>query len=334
MLDKEKAKKIKNYLSNFELYKSFHEVYMGIVILLILLSFSWIFVTASPNDRSIPFSIVIEKGSTLKEISQQLKDTKLIRSVTIFNSLVIIKAGESRVVSGEYLFHFNPSVFDIVKRLTTGDYGIDAKTIRIPEGITNIQTSELFAQEFIRFDAEAFLELANGKEGRLFPDTYVFLENIKAHQVLETLEENFNKKLESIRGDLIASGRTDEEIIIMASIIEEEATKEARQEVSNILWSRIEIDMALQVDATFVYERGKGTFDLTQKDLVTDSPYNTYTNKGLPPTAISNPGLESLKAAATPTTTPYLYFLTGHDGEMYYAESFEGHKRNKARYLY
>lgn len=120
----------------------------------------------------------------------------------------------------------------------------------------------------------------------------------------------------------------------MASIIEGEADKDSKQAVSNILWKRIKLDMALQVDAPFVYSIGKGTFDLSNGDLKDkENPYNTYVNKGLPPTPISNPGLESLKAAATPAETPYLYFLTGHDGNMYYAETFEGHKKNRKLHL-
>jgi UPF0755 protein len=91
--------------------------------------------------------------------------------------------------------------------------------------------------------------------------------------------------------------------------------------------------MPLQVDATFVYERGKGTFDLTTADLRTDSPYNTYTNAGLPPTAISNPGIEAIKAAATINETNYLFFLTGMDGEMYYAETHDQHVVNKQKFL-
>jgi len=110
-------------------------------------------------------------------------------------------------------------------------------------------------------------------------------------------------------GNLIM-GHTLEEIIIMASLIEGEAhTQEDREIISGILWKRLKLGLPLQVDASFAYVNGKTTKELTTDDLKIDSPFNTYLYKGLPPTPISNPGLESIKAAIHPLATPYLYFL-------------------------
>jgi UPF0755 protein len=119
----------------------------------------------------------------------------------------------------------------------------------------------------------------------------------------------------------------------MASIIEKEATADSMQEVSNILWHRIDIHMPLQVDASFVYERNKHTFELSIEDLQTDSPYNTYVRYGLTPTPISNPGIQALIAAAFPKETKNLYFLTGTDGKMYYAQTLKEHEANKEKYF-
>jgi UPF0755 protein len=82
-----------------------------------------------------------------------------------------------------------------------------------------------------------------------------------------------------------------------------------------------------------VYERDKHTFELSLEDLRTDSPYNTYIRKGLTPTPISNPGIQALKAAAFPEPTEYFYFLTGYDGNMYYAKTLKEHDENKEKYL-
>lgn len=264
-------------------------------------------------------------------ISTDLKKQGFIRSKTVFNSLVILKAGDGRIVSGEYLFSKPITFFDLIERLTTGDYGIDVKQIRIPEGVTILEMGRLLESSLSNFDKEAFYQLAEGKEGYLFPDTYLFPENLKAHQVLEILENTFKDKTKDLTKQ---SSISLEEIVIMASIIEKEADAESKQEVSNILWHRMSIDMPLQVDATFVYSIGKGTFDLHVDDLADeDNLYNTYVRKGLPPTPISNPSLEALEAAANPESTDYLYFLTGRDGNMYYAETFEEHKLNKQKYL-
>jgi len=120
----------------------------------------------------------------------------------------------------------------------------------------------------------------------------------------------------------------------MASIIEAEArTTESRRIISGILWKRISLGMPLQVDSTFVYINGKNTYELTSDDLKIDSPYNTYVYKGLPPTPIGNPGLDAILAALYPKTSKYLYFLSSKSGDMYYATTFEQHKRNKELYL-
>jgi UPF0755 protein len=91
--------------------------------------------------------------------------------------------------------------------------------------------------------------------------------------------------------------------------------------------------MPLQVDATFSYVNGKNTYTLSRADLKDDSPYNTYTNKGLPPGPIANPGIEAIEAALYPEKTDYLYFLSDLRGKMYYAKNFDGHQRNRELYL-
>ena len=140
----------------------------------------------------------------------------------------------------------------------------------------------------------------------------------------------FEKKIK----DVELGGKSLEEIIIMASIIEKEASgDDDRKLISGILWKRQSIGMALQVDATFKYILGKESRDLTVADLKVDSPFNTYTNKGLPPSPICNPGLKSIMAALEPETSPYIYYLHSSDGNVYFAKNFEEHKKNKANYL-
>ena len=91
--------------------------------------------------------------------------------------------------------------------------------------------------------------------------------------------------------------------------------------------------MPLQVDAVFLYILGKNTFQLSKTDLQTTSRYNTYTNKGLPPGPITNPGIDSILAAVTPITTKYLYYLSDRKGNLYYAATYEQHLANKYKYL-
>lgn len=303
-----------------------------ISLVLILTVVIWgLSLTAAPSNFGEGKIITIEEGVSIKGTAQILKDSDIISSRSIFTTAVLMSGG--KVVAGDYFFHEPANMFKVIGRISNGSYNIPTKQVFFYEGMTAAQMAVRLKEVFPNIDAEAFLELAKEKEGYLFPDTYKFPQNISAENVIKVMEDNFQKQLED-HSDLIKNSEHSlEEIIIMASIIEREATSDTRQEIADILWNRIEIGMALQVDAPFVYSIGKSSFDLTIEDLETDNPYNTYINVGLTPTPISNPGIESIIAAANPRETKYLFFLTGSDGEMYFAEDFEEHKRNKSLYL-
>ena len=121
----------------------------------------------------------------------------------------------------------------------------------------------------------------------------------------------------------------------MASILEEEGRTEAtRQTIAGILWKRLAEGMPLQVDASLVYATGKKSGDqLAPDDFKMSSPYNTYLNKGLPPTPISNPGLAAIRAAIHPTASKYYYYLTDRQGGFHPAATYEEHLINKQKYL-
>jgi UPF0755 protein len=120
----------------------------------------------------------------------------------------------------------------------------------------------------------------------------------------------------------------------MASLLEREAnTAKDRRIVAGILWERLKIGMPLQVDAVFSYILEKDAYAPLFEDLKIESPYNTYLYRGLTPTPIGNPGIDAILAAAEPTKTKYLYYLTGKDGHMYYATTFAGHQSNREKYL-
>lgn len=220
----------------------------------------------------------------------------------------------------------------MARRIVRGDHDINSIRITIPEGFTVRKISNLFDERFLFFDNSTFE--SDAPEGYLFPDTYFIPVTATASSTLRLLRHNFIRKIFPVMPEVEKSGRSLEDIIVMASILEGEAkTREDMEIVSGILWKRIEIGMPLQVDTSFVYILGKATEDLTLSDLEVKSPYNTYLYKGLPPGPISNPGLDSIRAAVNPTTTPYLYFLTGNDGKMYYARTFDEHVKNKQKYL-
>jgi UPF0755 protein len=149
------------------------------------------------------------------------------------------------------------------------------------------------------------------------------------------MRENFARQIKPYEEDILKFKKPLDEVVTMASIIEEEAngSLESKRVVSGILWKRISLKMPLQVDSPFVYYNGKNSYTLTKDDLAKDQPYNTYINKGLTPTAITNPGIDSIRAAITPTQTQYLYFLSDKKGGMHYAKTFDEHKQNRELYL-
>jgi len=142
-----------------------------------------------------------------------------------------------------------------------------------------------------------------------------------------------------LREQIELSPLSEYEALILASIIEREANdEESMKMVSGILQNRLKIGMALQADASIEYTIGTPLNELPPGQLAselreTESPYNTYLNTGLTPTPIGNPGLMAIKAALNPTPSDNFFYITGNDGEFYYAETLKGHNQNIARYL-
>lgn len=290
--------------------------------------------TLPPASFSRDTQIEIPGGSTLASTAKILAVNDIIRSPLYFSLLITNSGKEKLISSGTYLFHEPEDVFSVAKRFAAGDHGIETEKVTLPEGLTIKEMATVLERELSTFNADEFLDFSRGKEGYLFPDTYFFFSTATTGEIYFTLVENFEERTADIRASSTLLGKDWSSIVTMASIIEGEAvTKEDRHIVSGILWTRINNGMRLGVDAPFVYIMGKGSLELTQSDLATSSPYNTYRNAGLPPTPINNPGMSALEAALYPSTTPYVYYLSDKEGKMHYARTFAEHKLNKEKYL-
>src|SRR3989344_2664108 len=278
--------------------------------------------------------VKIEKGRGLGEVAEFLEEKNIIKSSFFFKAFSFLVLRQASVKAGDYFFEEPFTMFEVSRRLTRGIYGIEPVRAVILEGWSNKQAGEYF-EKLGLFKKEEWIRAAEGKEGYLFPDTYFFTPEVEPDTVIKAMSENFDKKVTKGLGEEIAkSGRKLEEIIIMASILEKEASSyDDARVISGILWKRLESGIGLQVDATVSHVVGKPSLELTDQDLAVDSPFNTYKYRGLPPAPIGNPGLEAIKAAITPTQTIYWYYLHDSDGEPHYAMTFEEHKRNKELYL-
>ncbi len=289
---------------------------------------------SAPADFPQGRYIDIQKGLSIEEAGQYLKDKKIIRSVPVFKIFVYIFGSTKNIIAGEYRFDVAQDLFNIVANVTDTSYKGRAIKITIPEGFTNRDIADLIDGKLPQFNRDNFLQTALPLEGELFPDTYIFPIAYDGKNIITKLHDNFQAKIADIKPEIIASKYTRKQIVIMASILEKEArTTITRKIISGILWKRFDAGMLLQVDSSFLYLLNKTSAQLTGADLNIDSPYNTYKYKGLPPGAISNPGLDALDAALHPTASPYYYYLSDSNGTMHYAVTFDQHKKNKLLYL-
>lgn len=291
---------------------------------------------ASLPPRNFPSQqtdVHIGEEMSLSGVATKLSREHMIRSPFLYKVATYLVPGHRGVLAGDYRFTEPASLWEIAYRISNGDQGLPKIKVTIPEG-TNVRDMTMILMNKIPgFNGPQFYGLAQNYEGYLFPDTYFFLSNVKPETVLREMRDTFELRTKDIESSLRAFKYNLKDVVTMASLVEEEAhIYEDRRIVAGILWKRLERGMLLQVDPPFYYITGK-TGIVTYDDLKIDSPYNTYKYKGLPRGPISNPGIEALKATLNPVSTPYFFYLTGKDGKMYYAETYEGHLRNKNNYL-
>ena len=307
---------------------------VAVIVIVIVSVFLWFFAWRAPARFPSDADFAVQKGATLSKIAERLAERDFVRSPLWFKAWSVGLGGQGGLKAGEYYFGAPLSVVGVARRLTSGAQELPLVKITIPEGLSNRKVALILSQALPRFNRERFLLLAAEREGYLFPDTYSFFPNTSEENIIKDMEDNFTRRTAASAEHITAFGRSREEIIIMASLIEGEArTEETRRTVSGILWKRLGAGMPLQVDAVFPYIFGDRPYDLTDGDLLVDSPYNTYKYAGLPPAPISNPGIDAIRAAIMPIETPYWYYLSDREGNMHYAVSHDEHLANRAKYL-
>lgn len=276
-----------------------------------LIIFYFLFLSA-PLDFAYGAVVKIEPGMSLRSVSFILQRENIIRSRVAFESFAIIFGGDKYIKSADYFFEKKLPVYAVAWRISKGEHNMAPISVTIPEGFNINEIADAFVPELTNFNKAHFLLKAKDLEGYLFPDTYFFLNNDNENTVLQSMSENFNKKINSLLPEIVSSGKSKKDIIIMASIIEREAKGDLdRGVISGILWKRISMNIPLQVDAAM----------------------DTYKGVGLPKSPIANPGLEAIKASIHPQKSAYLYYLHDKDGNIHYAKTFSEHTANINKYL-
>lgn len=283
-----------------------------VVVIFLFFYFSYFLFLSAPADFPIGTIIKVEEGKSLRGVSLELKQEHIIRSRLAFEAFVILFDKEKRIISSDYYFENKLPVFEVARRISKGEHHLAPIVVTIPEGFTTAQIADTFVSKLANFNKDKFLLGVKGLEGKLFPDTYFFLTTDTEQDVIKSMSGNFEKKILVLKPEINLSGKTEQEIIIMASLIEGEAKGDTdRGFISGILWKRLSIGMPLQVD----------------------SALETYKTKGLPKSPIGNPGLATIKAAIYPQNSPYLYYLHDKDGNIHYARTFAEHRANVLKYL-
>ena len=311
---------------------------LALVIIFLLLLFTargwWSNQTGSVSDDKVTRTVVIAKGVSVEDIADQLKNEGLIKSPLVFKLLVKQKNMGDKLQAGSFKLSPYMSLEEMINILSGGAVEV---WVTLIEGWRVEEMAEALSEK-LKVKSEKFLTLA--KEGYMFPDTYLFPNEITEEQIVRMMRDQFDKKYsDNLKAKIISKGLSEKEGVILASIVEREARSDkARTEVAGILLRRLNIDMGLNADATIQYALGYQPDEkswwkrhLTRDDLKVDSAYNTYIHKGLPPTPICNPSLSALEAVANADPkTPYLYYYHDSKGNSHYAKTLEEHNENVA----
>ena len=304
--------------------------------------------TVSYND--VPEQFTIAKGDDIITIGRKLATQKFIANRVYFYYYTWQNKLRGSIDAGDYLITPKSNIADIVYKMTRGDTVKHVKEdvkITFPEGWSikqmtqRLQENDLPAEKFSQlannptedlYEKYPFLHRGSSLEGYLFPDTYRFAKDSTAEMIVKKMLDNFDVKIDKDKREIILNnGSNLHDVIIFASIIEGEVPSGGdRRVVAGVFKNRLDIDMALQSDATIDYIKGKSEIKHTLADIDIDSPYNTYKYPGLPKGPINNPSLRSIEAAITPANTDYMYFLNNVEtGETIFSKTLNEHNTNK-----
>lgn len=332
-----------------------------IVLLLIVLAGATVFMyiqglgsAYDPKDESV-IQVDIPEGTYASGISQILAENGIVKSEKEFTLYTRLNRLGGKYQAGHYALSPSMTMKEIADIISTGK--VNTIKITIPEGYTEYDIAKAVAKEdgisrkkFIKLLESgdylkdySFLKGAQNNEhmleGYLVPDTYSIPAGTSEDEIIRLLldahKKIFNKAAAKKAKKL---KRTENEIMIIASIIEKECADVSDQPVvASVIYNRLKIGMPLQMDSTIQYILGLDGVrkeDLLYADTEVDSPYNTYTNPGLPAGPICCPGASAIKAALNPAKTKYLYFVLDDklDGKMAFSEKYEDFLKDKDDY--
>ena len=306
-------------------------------------AFYW-YVSSPLTMKEARVEFHISPGSSLRSAANEIRAAGVNVEPHLFVALGRMMRTASAIKAGSYEIPNGINAVDLMGMLTRGD--VTMAEITFIEGHTFRQLRErLDAHPDIRHETQG---LSDGEimrlvgapempaEGNFFPDTYLFSKQSRDIDILARAHRAMQRHIQQ-EWDARDAGlpyADPGQALIMASIIEKETGRDAdRSLIAAVFVNRLRRGMLLQTDPTVIYGLGEA-FDgnLRRRDLTTDTPYNTYTRAGLPPTPIAMPGLASLRAALHPADNPALYFVARGDGSSQFSRSLDEHNQAVNRY--
>jgi UPF0755 protein len=294
--------------------------------------------------RSSPLQFSISPGSSLRSASQQMVEAGVLRSALPFEILTRLFGDPRNIKAGNYEVEKGLTPVELMNKLTRGSAA--ALAVTFVEGWNFRQVRRalddhpgLLHESQGLPDDEILKRLGASypsPEGLFFPDTFHFSHGVSDFNILRRSHQLMQKHLaaqwERRAPDLPLANPY--EALILASIVEKETGKAVeRSLVAAVFHNRLKVGMKLQTDPTVIYGLGElFNGNLRKQDLVSDTPYNTYTRPGMPPTPIAMPGLASLHAAMNPAKTEALYFVAKGDGTSHFSRSLDEHDRAVTKY--
>ena len=299
--------------------------------------------TATVRLPSVPYEFTVHPGSGLKTVGRQLAADGVLPEGESFWILGRLTGRAQRIQAGTYRLDKPMSALEIIDKLARGDV-VFVEALFV-EGTTLRQWLAQLAgnprvKQTLRGKAESDLRAALGEEhpleGWLFPDTYRFAPGTPDIDILKRAHAAMKKRLADAWNtrDATIPLKSSYEALILASIVEKETGQATeRPLIASVFMNRLKRSMRLQTDPTVIYGMGE-RFDgnIRRRDLSADTPYNTYTRDGLPPTPIAMPGMASLRAATHPTESDYLYFVARGDGSHQFSATLGEHNAAVSRY--
>ena len=294
-----------------------------------------------PADK---VDFVIDEGTTMRGIARQVREAGIAVPPEALIAYARLTGADRRIKAGGYEIVRGESLWTLVNRLSRGD--VTQREITFIEGWNFRQIRAALRrhpdvrQTLDGLDDATVTAMIGAStshpEGLFFPDTYLFAVGSSDIDILRRAYRAQQRELAEIwsKRDPDLPLGSPYEALILGSIVEKETGMEAdRKRIAGVFVNRLKLGMPLQTDPTVIYGLGE-VFDgnLRRRDLRADTPWNTYTRRGLPPTPIANPGRASLLAAVQPEKHKYLYFVSRGDGSSAFSETLDGHNRYVARY--